>query len=299
MQRREDATSKRLLAVTLPGLGGAESSEVSLIDSTFFRNGVLAVDLDFRGKNAIVTGAAHGIGRAVCVELGRRGANVFAADILAEQLEETKREVEAAGGTCETGLVDVTQPQQVSEFVARAVAHSGVQILVNVAGGVCGQVHKPIEEISDQDWEQILKVNLTGTFYFTRALAPFMKEQRYGRIVNISSGAGRTVSLTGIQAYASSKAGQIGFSRQTAKELGAWNITVNNIAPGFVRSNPATEKQWESYGAEGQKALVESIALKRLGQAQDIANGVLFFASDLANWITGQTISIDGGKTIL
>jgi 3-oxoacyl-[acyl-carrier protein] reductase len=257
------------------------------------------VDFDFRGKTAIVTGAAHGIGRAVCVELGKRGAHIFAADILVEDLEVTRLAVMEAGGTCEIGVVDVTDAGQVDTFVAQAAAKNGVQILVNVAGGVCGQVHKPIEEVTDADWERIVKVNLNGTFYFTRAVAPYMKERRFGRIVNISSGAGRTVSLTGIQAYASSKAGQIGFTRQTAKELGAWNITVNNIAPGFVRSNPTTERQWESYGPEGQQALVESIALRRLGVAADIAAGVLFFASVVAGWIKGQTISIDGGKTII
>jgi 3-oxoacyl-[acyl-carrier protein] reductase len=123
-----------------------------------------------------------------------------------------------------------------------------------------------------------------------------MKAARSGRIVNISSGAGLGVSLTGIQAYASAKAAQIGLTRQLAHELGSWGITVNNIAPGFVRSNPTTEKQWESYGPEGQAALVDKIALKRLGQPEDIAYGVLFFASDYAGWITGQVISIDGGK---
>ncbi|HYF80654.1 MAG TPA: SDR family NAD(P)-dependent oxidoreductase [Symbiobacteriaceae bacterium] len=257
------------------------------------------MDFDFRGKTAIVTGAAHGIGRAICTELGRRGALVYATDVLAEDLEETRRTVEGAGGVCQIGIVDVTRADQVNAFVAEAAAAGGVQILINVAGGVCGQVHQPIEQVSDAHWEQIVKVNLTGAFYFTRAVAPFMKEKRYGRIINISSGAGRTVSLTGIQAYASAKAGQIGFSRQTAHELGAWGITVNNIAPGFVRSNPSTERQWESYGPEGQKALVDSIALKRLGTAEDIAYGVLFFASDFASWVTGQTISIDGGKTML
>src|SRR5690348_15280776 len=129
-----------------------------------------------------------------------------------------------------------------------------------------------------------------------QAVAPGMKAKRYGRIVNISSGAGLGVSLTGIQAYASAKAAQIGLTRQLAHELGPWNITVNNVAPGFVRSNPTTERQWESYGEEGQKRLVESLSLKRLGSAEDIANGVLFFASERANWITGQVLSIDGGR---
>jgi 3-oxoacyl-[acyl-carrier protein] reductase len=125
-----------------------------------------------------------------------------------------------------------------------------------------------------------------------------MKQRRYGRIVNISSGAGRSTSLTGIQAYTSAKAGQIGLTRQLAQELGAWGITVNNIAPGFVRSNPTTERQWESYGEEGQAALVNDIALKRLGTAEDIAYGVLFFASDFAAWCTGQVLSVDGGKAM-
>ncbi|MEO7086275.1 MAG: SDR family oxidoreductase, partial [Gemmatimonadaceae bacterium] len=101
---------------------------------------------------------------------------------------------------------------------------------------------------------------------------------------------------TGIQAYASAKAAQIGLTRQLGHELGAWGITVNNIAPGFVRSNATTERQWESYGEDGQRALIEKIALKRLGAPDDIAHAVLFFASDYAGWITGQVISVDGGK---
>ncbi len=146
------------------------------------------------------------------------------------------------------------------------------------------------------DWQAIFDVNVTGAFHFSQAVAPGMKEGRYGRIINISSGAGLGVSLTGIQAYASAKAAQIGLTRQLAHELGPWGITVNNVAPGFVRSNPTTEAQWESYGAEGQWALVERIALRRLGTAEDIAWGVLFFASEYAGWITGQVLSIDGGK---
>ena len=123
-----------------------------------------------------------------------------------------------------------------------------------------------------------------------------MKAAGYGRIVNISSGAGLGVSLTGIQAYASAKAGQIGLTRQLAHELGPFGITVNNVAPGFVRSNPTTERQWESYGLEGQQALIDRIALRRLGSPSDIAHAVLFFASEYAGWITGQVLSVDGGK---
>jgi 3-oxoacyl-[acyl-carrier protein] reductase len=193
--------------------------------------------------------------------------------------------------------VDVRDRRAVDAFVAEASEATGrVDILVNNAGGVLGQVGRPLEEVSVEDWQAIFDVNVGGAFWFTQAVVPHMKAARRGRIVNISSGAGLGISLTGIQAYASAKAAQIGLTRQLAHELGPWGITVNNIAPGFVRSNAATERQWESYGEEGQRALVDRIALKRLGTPEDIAYGVLFFASDRANWITGQVISIDGGK---
>jgi 3-oxoacyl-[acyl-carrier protein] reductase len=191
----------------------------------------------------------------------------------------------------------VRDKQGVDAFVAEASAAAGcVHILVNNAGGVLGQLGRPLEEITPAEWQAIFDVNVTGAFYLSQAVSPGMKAARFGRIINISSGAGLGISLTGIQAYASAKAAQIGLTRQLAHELGPWNITVNNIAPGFVRSNPSTERQWDSYGAEGQRALIEHIALKRLGTPDDIANGVLFFASDEANWITGQVLSIDGGR---
>jgi len=200
------------------------------------------------------------------------------------------------GGRCEAFALDVTREDDVEAFVGRVDAAEGrVDILVNTAGGVLGQVGRPIESVSGADWERVIAVNLTGTFHAARAVAPAMKRGRYGRIVNISSGAGRSVSLTGIQAYASAKAGQLGLTRQLAHELGPWGITVNAVAPGFVLSNPATERQWESYGPEGQRALVDGIALRRLGEPEDIAHGVLFFASDYARWCTGQALSIDGG----
>lgn len=254
---------------------------------------------DFEGKVALVTGAAHGIGRAICVELSRRECQVWAADVLEDDLRDTAAACMAAGGTCRVAALDVTQRESVDSLVSSIVGeHGKVDILVNVAGGVLGQVGKPIEEVSDAEWAGIIDVNLTGAFYCSRAVAPSMKEQRYGRIVNISSGAGRSTSLTGIQAYTSAKAGQIGLTRQLAQELGAWGITVNNIAPGFILSNPTTQRQWESYGDSGQKALVQDLALKRLGTPEDIAYGVLFFASDFAAWCTGQVLSIDGGKAM-
>jgi 3-oxoacyl-[acyl-carrier protein] reductase len=198
---------------------------------------------------------------------------------------------------CHALATDVRDRGAVEACVAAASAASGrVDILVNNAGGVLGQVGKPLEAITPEQWQIIFDVNVTGAFYCAQAVAPGMKAARGGRIVNISSGAGLGISLTGIQAYASAKAAQIGLTRQLAHELGPWGVTVNNIAPGFVRSNPTTEQQWESYGGEGQRALVDRIALKRLGTPDDIAYGVLFFASDQAGWITGQVLSIDGGK---
>jgi 3-oxoacyl-[acyl-carrier protein] reductase len=229
---------------------------------------------ELEGKTALVTGTAHGIGAAIAATLEQMGARVHGVD---------------------KDTVDVTDPAAVTGLVEQI---GPVDILVNNAGGVVGQVHHPIEEIREEDWRAVVDANLTSTFLCIRAVVPGMKAAGSGRIVNISSGAGRSVSLTGIQAYASAKAGQIGFTRQMAHELGQYGITVNCIAPGFVRSNPSTEKQWQGYGEEGQRQLVERIALRRLGSAQDIANGVKFFVSADASWITGQVISIDGGHAL-
>ncbi|WP_448616786.1 SDR family NAD(P)-dependent oxidoreductase [Modestobacter sp. URMC 112] len=226
------------------------------------------------GRVALVTGTAHGIGAAIAAMLTAEGAQVHGVD---------------------RDTVDVTSPAAVDEYVAGL---GRVDVLVNNAGGVVGQTGRPIEEVGVEDWTAVVDANLTSTFLCTRAVVPGMKERGWGRIVNISSGAGRSVSLTGIQAYASAKAGQIGLTRQTAHELGRFGITVNCIAPGFVLSNPSTHAQWESYGPDGQAALVEGIAVRRLGRPEDIANGVRFFVSGESSWVTGQTLSIDGGHAI-
>jgi len=255
------------------------------------------MNIQFDGKVAIVTGAAHGFGRAISLAFAARGASVWACDVIEGELAETRQLCREAGGKCEIEVVNVRDRAAVFAFVERALATEGAaHILVNNAGGVQGQVGKPLEEVTEEDWDSIVEVNTRATFFFSQAVAPAMKAQEYGRIVNISSGAGLGPSLTGIQAYAAAKAGQINLTRQLAQELGKWKITVNNIAPGFVLSNPTSIRQFESYGHEGQKALIERFALKRLGTAEDIAHGVLFFASDYANWITGQVLSIDGGR---
>lgn len=225
------------------------------------------------GMIAVVTGTAQGIGRAIADSIRDAGATVHEVD---------------------KDTVDLSNSAAVEKFFTSIGA---VDILVNVAGGVVGQTHVPIEDITDDSWNAVVDANLRTTFNCTRAAARIMKERGYGRIVNISSGAGRSVSLTGIQAYASAKAGQIGFTRQMAHELGKFGITVNCIAPGFVLSNPTTQKQWESYGEEGQRALLENIAVRKTGAPSDIARGVLFFVAPDASWVSGQTLSIDGGHS--
>lgn len=230
---------------------------------------------ELAGKVAVVTGTANGIGAAIADALGREGAKVHRVD---------------------KDTADLTEPAAVREFFA---AVGGADILVNNAGGVCGQTGHSLEEVGDDDWHAVINANLTTAFLCTRAVVPAMKQRRWGRIINISSAAGLTVSKTGIQAYASAKAGQIGFTRQMAHELGPFGITVNCIAPGFILSNPATQRQWESYGEQGQRDLVLGIAMRRLGDPADIANGVLFFAAERSGWITGQVIAIDGGSALL
>ena len=188
---------------------------------------------------------------------------------------------------------DLTRKALVTALVQE---HGPFDILVHAAGGVCGQAGRPLEDIPEEDWHSILGINMTAAFLLAQAVTPGMKAKGYGRMVMISSGAGITVSLTGIQAYASAKAGEIGLTRQLAHELGQFGITVNSVAPGFVRSNPTTERQWDSYGEEGQKQLLQRIATRRLGKLDDIANAVAFFASEQAGWISGQVLSVDGGK---
>jgi 3-oxoacyl-[acyl-carrier protein] reductase len=227
------------------------------------------------GRVAVVTGTANGIGAEIADALGGEGAKVHRVD---------------------KDTVDLTVPTAVREFFA---AVGGTDILVNNAGGVCGQTGHPLEEVGDDDWHAVVNANLTTAFLCTRAVVPAMKQRRWGRIINISSAAGLTVSKTGIQAYTSAKAGQIGFTRQMAHELGPFGITVNCIAPGFILSNPTTQRQWESYGERGQRDLVLGIATRRLGHPADIANGVLFFAAERSGWVTGQVIAIDGGSALL
>ncbi|MCC6718124.1 MAG: SDR family oxidoreductase [Acetobacteraceae bacterium] len=251
------------------------------------------MNIRFDGRVVLVSGAGHGIGRAIAATFANLGAIVHACDLRAEPLAETAR---LTGAT--PMVVDLADRPAATSWVRDVEQATGqaAYALVNNAGGVAGQVMRPLDEVSDDDWDRVFAVNVGAAMALSRAVAPAMKKAGAGRIINISSGAGLQASLTGIQAYCAAKHAVVGLTRQLAHEFGPFGITVNSVAPGFIRSNPSSELQWESYGPDGQAALVQRIALQRLGTAQDIANGVLFFASELGSFVNGQVIQVDGGR---
>ena len=238
----------------------------------------------FDGKKVIVAGAARGIGRAIARAFAADGAEVLACDRLVGEIE--------AGKHIKAMEVDVTDPASIDTVVA--AVGGPVDVLVYVAGGVLGQVPKPLEEVQPEEFAGIVDVNLKGCFLFARAVASGMKNAGGGRIVTISSRAGLATSLTGIQAYASAKHGQVGLVKQLAQELGPFGITVNSVAPGFMATSPDYQRQWNSYSEEFRNAFADRIAMRRMGKPEDIADAVLFLASDRASWITGQTLPVTG-----
>ena len=251
------------------------------------------MNISFKGRVALVTGAAQGIGQAICRTLKQSGATVCAADIDGDRLSAFAGEVDLPAH-----CFDVGNRSAAHDAVGSIVReHGRLDILVHAAGGVRGQVGRPIEEVDEKDWQAIFAANVDGAFWMAQAAAPPMRQQSFGRIVMIASGAGLRPSLTGIQAYTAAKHALVGLTKQLSQDLGPHGITCNAVAPGFVRSNPATERQWESYGAEGQARLVASIHTRRLGSADDIACAAAFLASDQAGWISGQILSVDGGRS--
>lgn len=248
--------------------------------------------ITFPGRKVIVAGAARGIGRAIAEAFAACGGEVWACDLLLDEVMAFAGPAKSGGGAIHAMKVDVTDERSIAEVVAAAAPPD---ILVYAAGGVRGQTPGPLEQVSLQDWAAILDANLTGAFLFAKAVTPGMKAVGHGRIVTISSRAALATSLTGLQSYPAAKHGQLGLVKQLAQELGPFGITVNSVAPGFLRTSPDYERQWERYGPEGQKAFIERIAMRRMGRPDDIANAVLFLASDYASWITGQVLPVTGG----
>jgi 3-oxoacyl-[acyl-carrier protein] reductase len=244
-------------------------------------------------RTALVTGVVGGIGAAVAARLAADGVQVIVTDLPGEALEEAAARL----GLPAIGA-DLGDPASVKKMRDWIVANHGApDILVNAAGGVRNQVGTSLEDVEPAAWHSIFAINVDATLYLAQALVPAMKATGWGRIVTISSGAGLRPSLTGIHAYTAAKHALVGLTKQLSLELGQYGITVNSIAPGFVLSNPATQRQWEAYGAEGQAQLISRIHTRRLGAPEDIAAAAAFLSSPEAGWITGHILSVDGGIT--
>jgi 3-oxoacyl-[acyl-carrier protein] reductase len=248
--------------------------------------------LDFTGLTVAIGGAASPIGHAIASAFAESGARIFCADHSALYAWPSLPD------GIEKAAIDLGEAAAVETWIRNTEATSGgpVHILVNNAGGVTGQAPAPIESVSDADWQSVVNANLTTCFNLSRAVVPGMKKAGRGVIVNIGSGASERASLTGIQAYCAAKHAVLGLTRQLAHELGRFGVRVNCIAPGFIITNAATRRQWGELGNAGQQALINSIALRRLGQPADIANAVLLIASDYASFISGELIAVNGGR---
>ena len=245
-----------------------------------------------KDRVAIITGGARGIGRAAAVKMIREGASVALLDILSKDVSQTAKELQANGGRVLGIKADVTHKEEVGKAVDQVLAKFGrVDILVNNAGIV-----KPalLEDVQDGDWDAVVNVNLKGAFFCTRAVLPAMKEQRYGKIINIGSRASLGKELRTV--YGATKAALIGVTRTWALELGQHNINVNYIGPGpiatelFTGANPADSPK--------TKAIIDGVPLKKMGQPEDVANLISFLASDEASFITGQAVFICGGLSV-
>jgi len=242
--------------------------------------------MGLENKVAIVTGAARGIGKAIAQKLSREGATVVICDLM-EEISATAEELSSEGATVLPIKVDVTNTEAVESMVQETIDKLGrIDILVNNAGIVRDAL---LVRMKESDWDAVISVNLKGTFNCTKAVAKPMMKQRAGRIVNMASVMG-IIGNVGQANYSASKAGIIGLTKSSAKELGRRGITVNAIAPGFIMS-----KMTESLPEDQKEQALKSIPLGFLGSPEDIANLVAFLVSDSARYITGQVIKVDGG----
>lgn len=243
------------------------------------------------GKTALVTGASRGIGRAVAVALAAAGAKVavnYAGNDAAA--EETKAAIEAAGGAAILVKADIANREEVEEMVRQTVEAFGqIDILVNNAGITRDGL---LMRMKDEDFDAVVNTNLKGVYYATKAVMKFMMKKRYGRIINMASVVGLTGNA-GQANYAAAKAGVIGFSKTVAKELASRGITCNMVAPGLIATDMTKDLP-----EKAREAMMASIPLGRAGQPGDVAQAVLFLASDNASYITGQVINVDGGMVM-
>jgi 3-oxoacyl-[acyl-carrier protein] reductase len=253
----------------------------------------MQLNTDFSNRVVLVTGAAQGIGAAIGKSFVDAGAVVHVADMDRDGIETVANDIGAQSHALD--MSDRTAATKLIHTIHNDTAR--LDVLVHAAGGVRGQTGKPIEEVSADDWRQIFAANVDSAFWLSQAVAPIMREAGWGRIINISSGAGLRPSLTGIQAYAAAKHALVGLTKQLSLELGPYGITTNSVAPGLVLSNPSTRKQWTNYTAEYQQEILHSTHTRRLGEPDDIAAAVLFLASESAGWISGQILSVDGGRS--
>jgi len=251
----------------------------------------------FDGRVALITAAASGIGRATADIICAEGGTVAAVDSDEGRLKDAVAALHAAGGRAHAYRADALDATQVNDVIERVVReHARIDILVNAVGGstIIPRPAATVDELSLAEWQQLLNFNLDGTFLFCHALVPVMKRQRGGKIVNISSIAGRGISASSSSAYATAKGGIIAFTKKLGQELGPFGITVNAIAPSMTLTE-RIRPRWEQRSAEEQAQEIFRTPLRRMAEARDQARVICFLASSDADFVTGVTIDVTGG----